>query len=164
VGFCRRVRRIFEAEGVTNVLYVASLLRRAYERGRADRWIDPDVIDVVGVDGYSTPTLAFRGTGPGMRASPEDIAGAALVYARALGKPLIVCETGSQEDVRDPGYKPSWYREWTRFIDENRAELLAVVWNTSSDGPGDSRLTWSPESSPAALEAFRSALAASSAR
>jgi hypothetical protein len=159
-AFCRYVRRLFEAEGVTNLLYTTSLLTRQYERGGWERWIDLDVIDVIAVDGYSTPSMTFGGRTPGVRRELAEIAGPCLVVAHSVGRPMAVCETGCQEDLRDPAYKPGWYARALAWVKANRAEIVSVTWNTSADGPGDVTLTWHPNSSPASLEAFR-ALAAS---
>lgn len=158
-AFFRYVVEFFKAEGVTNLRYVLTVTKKVYDGkdGGTTAWIGgiEDVVDIISVDGYSTPVENFAGTRPGTRNTPDEIAGKAYAYAKSIGKPFMVCETGSQDDPNYPTYKPAWYGEWATWLNTHPG-VYAVVHNYSTDGIAvPYEQSWPFDSTPASLDAFK---------
>jgi hypothetical protein len=118
--------------------------------GLADFFPGPDVVDLLGIDGYNwgsaTPPLAWTG--------PQDLFGPGLEELRALrsGLPVLVTETASAEGTRDGESKAGWIAQLFDFLDR-QGDVRAVVWFQE-----DKERDWRVDSSPAALAAYRQAL------
>ena len=109
-----RVRHIFDAVGVTNVTWIATLMASTYagNNGGADSWL-PSSYDLLGVDGYNRwPCIS----GQGWRTFAEIFAPAHKVAVRR-GHGLFIGEFGTVEQNAcghssgNPRAKANWFQD-----------------------------------------------------
>lgn len=107
------VRDVFDAQGVTNLIWIVNITRTAYlgNFGPAAGWFPASSkFDWYSVDGYS----------PAGANSPADICDVPLAFAAAAGKKLWVFATGADE-VPNTTYKEQWYLDWLAYLKANPA-------------------------------------------
>ncbi len=143
----RRIVRIFEASGATNVRWIwcpneNSSGRFAFKQYYpGDRWVD-----WVGLDGFNWQQS------PGWQSFDEIFAASYNSLVELTEKPVMIVETGSWETG---GSKAAWVSDLlTRELPEY-GHIRAFLWWSVDDPRGDLRV----DSSPAALAALRSGLA-----
>ena len=163
----RRIRSIFESEGVTNVQYAVVLTEWSFEVGevfpndrrRAELWYPgDDVVDIIGSDEYNWNNCRGNTTDPWI--SLEDDLAPFLRFADLHpDKPLLLGEFGSDDGA--PGQKAEWIRQAHDFFSESPDgdRFLALLY-FHDDGLEENWLDcdwWldtSPESTAAAIEWF----------
>jgi hypothetical protein len=130
-----------------NLKFVLTLTQGLYQPDRrtgavaADTWFAglTDVIDVVGVDGYSKPVTMGRAH------LWADMFDAAVAFATKLGKPLAICETGCEDDPAHPETKVQFYTDALAWTKLKRPSVVVFT----ADGE------WNPHTSRTSLGAYR---------
>jgi beta-mannanase len=149
----RHVRRIFDEERATNVLwlwcpYVHDRNSQPFE----PHYPGPELVDVVGLDGYNWGRRRWWHRWR----SFDAVFGASLAALARLapGKPIILAELGCAESGGD---KAAWMRDAIlHAVPERHPAIDAVVWfdHHRPDHPD-----WRLDSSPAAAAAWREIVA-----
>jgi hypothetical protein len=114
----RHVYSTFQARGVTNARFVWSPIAANFKNGVAQRFYPGNrYVDWIGADGYDWY--------PGRPASTWTTFGQIFsdfyAWAAPRGKPLIVAETGVQEDPADPSRKAAWFAGAQTWIGSHTA-------------------------------------------
>ena len=114
----RHVHDVFQARGVTNARFVWAPIAANYATGVAQSFYPGNrYVDWIGADGYNW----YPGR-PGSKWSQfGDIFSAFYAWAAPRGKPLIVAETGVQEDPAVPGRKAAWFADAAAWIRSHSA-------------------------------------------
>jgi glycosyl hydrolase family 26 len=118
VAAWRRVYSMFQARGVTNARFVWSPIAANFRNGVAQSFYPGNrYVDWIGADGYDWY--------PGRPGSTWTTFGAIFsdfyAWAAPRGKPLIVAETGVQEDPADPFRKAAWFADADAWIGSHTA-------------------------------------------
>lgn len=133
-------RRFHEAIGAKGVTWVWTVDRwHGHGCPVMARYPGPAWVDWIGVDGY----LRHKGE------TFASIFGAAVRVLKGTGKPVLLAEVGAPAVPGQPGLIASL------FGGARTSGCLGVVWFDSATRKGD----YKPQDHPAALGAFRSALA-----
>ena len=112
----RKVVTVIRSTGARNVQFVWQMTSYAFQTSPSDaryapKWYPGSAyVDLVGADPYNWYTC---GSGRGQWAELSQVATAALNYAKAQGKGLVLAEFGSQRDPR----RAQWLRNagaWAR--------------------------------------------------
>jgi hypothetical protein len=113
----RRMYRLFQEEGATNVIWVWTANAAGFKDSRKYTHGEPaapyfypgdDYVDWIAADGYNWG-VSKRNQGDRWRQVLE-IFDEFMVFARAHPKPIMIGEYGAQEQKQDPGAKPFWMR------------------------------------------------------
>jgi hypothetical protein len=105
VAAWRHIHDRFEADGVTNVSWVLTLLSYTYQSDTVDSWYPgDDYVDLLGADGYNWFLCP-----PDVWKEFTDLFQDFYDYGTAKGKPMIIPEYGSIEDAGVPGHKAQWF-------------------------------------------------------
>jgi hypothetical protein len=146
-----RVRNLFDYEGVTNLVWVTTLMASTYRGGHggADLWL-PANYDMLGVDGYNRfPCDDYRWR------SFREIFGASRERARREAKPLFVGEFGCVERWQCGGPKVAMGKaDWFKAADEtvrSWPQVSALVYSHGKSGNG---IPYWVDSSRPSLRAF----------
>jgi hypothetical protein len=152
----QHVHDIFVAQGATNATWVwcPNIVGR-YSTPLTGLYPGDDYVDWTCVDGYNwgtdydnawqTFTEVFTGS---LAYGGHNSYGELL--SQAPNKPMMIGETASSENG---GSKAAWIRDMLlEQLPTNFPQIKAVVWFDGNSG--DPNLSWSVESSPAALQAF----------
>ncbi|MGX5357792.1 glycoside hydrolase family 26 protein [Kocuria sp. KH4] len=152
----RHVHGMFTAAGADNVRWcwapnVPAPSADAGGARLADCFPGPDVVDVLGLDGYNwgpeEPPLSWT--------TPEELLGPGLAELRGLGTrlPVVVTETASAEG-RAPGQsKAEWITGLFDYL-VRQGDVRAVIWFHERK-----ERDWRVDSSAAARSAYRRAVA-----
>lgn len=126
------VRALFDSLGVTErIVWQVVLSRSAFEgnQGGASAWFpaDTSLYDLVGVDSYRRAPNWLN---------PSESFDSALAFARSVGRPVWIDETGSDEGSADNSAtaKADWFAAMGTYIDANRADIAGVVFSNAADG------------------------------
>ena len=117
--------QLFVAQGVANVTWVWTLTASAFAgaKGGPKIW-EPAGYDVVGVDGYNH-AIKWR--------TPRDIFQAAEAFASSRGKPLLIGEIGSDEQVGSANGKADWITQAAALF-QSWGDVRAVMWTNTGNG------------------------------
>ena len=103
VAAWRHVYDMFQARGVSNARFVWAPIAANYATGVAQSFYPGNrYVDWIGADGYNW----YPGRPGSKWTTFGDIFAAFYAWAAPRGKPLIVAETGAQEDPAVPGGRP----------------------------------------------------------
>jgi hypothetical protein len=143
----RRVHRLFDEEGATNVAWVWCPTAWGFQDGRAPTYYPgDDVVDWVCADGYNW--------GAQKRAPWRDFAtifDAFYAFGVAAGKPLMIGEYGTVEG--GPGQKSEWFATAREQIKRMPAVKAVVYFNSNRFEDGH-LWRWRVTSSPSARTGF----------
>ena len=149
----RHIHDIFQEVGATNVTWVWSVnhvtVPDTPENQIEHYWPGRRYVDWIGVSGFNwgtaSPLSVWKGFDGVMQERYDQLLGYHL--------PIMLTETGAPEVGGD---KPAWIHDSFRDMVDHYPMLRAVVWYDKRDsGERD----WRIDSSPAALRAFRAAVA-----
>jgi len=102
----KHIHRIFDDVGAKNVRWVWTLMASTFYLHKATPWYPgPRWVDYVGVDGYSW----FPGRRGSKWRSFEEIFTPAYHWSRRHSKPIVIGETGVQEDPNNSLRKKAWF-------------------------------------------------------
>ena len=144
----RHVYDMFQARGVSNARFVWAPIAANYATGVAQSFYPGNrYVDWIGADGYNW----YPGR-PGSKWTPfGDIFSAFYAWAAPRGKPLIVAETGVQEDPTVPGRKAAWFADAAAWIRSHSA-IRAVSY---FDGISPKGYDFRVDTSSASFDAWR---------
>ena len=150
----RRVHRMFEARGATNVTWVWCAIGSNFAKGRAQSYYPGDAyVDWIGTDDFSFWPKRF--TSAGTWRSFQQMFSAFYAWAAPRGKPLMIAATGAQEDPVDPQRKARWIAEAGQTMKTTMPRIKAFVyWHADHATPEGDAQFWIDTSS-ASLTAFR---------
>jgi hypothetical protein len=148
-------RSIMDDEGVDNALYVWVMIGNDLRPGfNADAWFPgKDVVDIVGTDVYNWAPVRDNNWQPFKTVVANSVA-----YAKKVGLPLIVAETGTNEDPAQPGRKAQWFTDMFAYIETEPTIIGLEYFNnvhTNSSGGKSFTNDWQVTTSTAARDAFR---------
>lgn len=130
----RKVVTIFRAQGATNVQFTWTMTAYSFRVSSGDRryaakWYPGDAyVDYVGADAYN---WASCGPGQGNWRSLSYLATAALNFAKAHSKKLVLPEWASQADAR----RASWLRDAHNWLKANQANMRAAFYYNPAIAP-----------------------------
>ena len=152
----RRMHRLFEHQGATNVVWVWCPNASAFATGRAQSFYPgDDVVDWVCADGYNWSPLLPGGHAGGEWESFADIFEPFYRWALDSGKPIMIGETGAQEGA--PGQKADWIADMAATLRTRFTRVRALLYFNAIAGSNTGGVfDWRVETSPSALRAFRS--------
>ncbi len=114
----RHVYDMFQARGVSNARFVWAPIAANYATGVAQSFYPGNrYVDWIGADGYNW----YPGRPGSKWTTFGDIFTAFYAWAAPRGKPLIVAETGVQEDPAVPGRKADWFADAAVWIRSHNA-------------------------------------------
>jgi Glycosyl hydrolase family 26 len=114
----RHVYSTFQARGATNARFVWSPIAANFANGVAQSFYPGNrYVDWIGADGYDW----YPGRPGSKWTSFGDIFSAFYAWAAPRGKPLIIAETGAQEDPADPARKAAWVADAADWIGSHAA-------------------------------------------
>ena len=149
----RHIHDIFQEEGVTNVQWVwnpnwnnewtASKVREAYP--------GDEYVDWLGITIFNWGINSVRNRWDSL----DDVLGWQYNFAIEYAKPIIIAELASDEAG---GNKGQWILDTFQSLKTNYPEVRAAVWFNAATARYAGFISWSVNSSPEALEAFREAV------
>ena len=114
----RHVYDMFQARGVSNARIVWAPIAANYATGVAQSFYPGNrYVDWIGADGYNW----YPGRPGSKWTTFGDIFARFYAWAAPRGKPLIVAETGVQEDPAVPGRKAAWFPDAAAWIRSHSA-------------------------------------------
>ena len=144
----RHIHDRFAADGVTNVSWVLTLLASHYG-SNPDEWYPGDTyVDLLAADGYNWYGCPDRND---PWTSFESVFTDFHDYGVATGKPMMIAEWGTSEDVQDPHRKPAWIADAATTL-KGWPEIKVVSYY---DNGWPNTCEWWVDSSTASLSAFR---------
>jgi len=145
----RHVYSTFQARGVTNARFVWSPIAANFKSGVAQSFYPGNrYVDWIGADGYDW----YPGRPGSTWTTFGDIFSDFYAWAARRGKPLIVAETGVQEDPADPSRKAAWFADAAAWIGSHTA-IRAVSY---FDGISPKGYDFRVETSAASFAAWQS--------
>jgi hypothetical protein len=149
----RRIYNIFNNRGATNVVWVWCPTAWGFERGTAGAWYPGDqYVDWICTDGFN---WAPKREGATWR-SFESVFQAFYNWGSAHGKPLMVGETGTEEDPLRPGRKAQWVLDARNALKMRMPNIKAFVYfDTKRTHETGTTFDWRMNTTPGALQAFR---------
>lgn len=153
VGAWRRVHDIFQAEGATNGAFTWVMIAYDLRVGfPADSWYPgTEYVDWLGIDPYN-----WAPNRPGSNWTDlSKICQHALAYTKKINKPMLIAETGTNENNVASPNKAQWFdnaRVW--FESEPYVKGLVYFNNIHQNSAGFWN-DWQVDTSPAALAAWR---------
>jgi beta-mannanase len=150
VAAWRRVHKIFEEEGATNVRWVWSPDVRSSPH-LAKLYPGAAYVDWVGLDGYNWGTSQ---PGHSWQTFSEIFGRSYDKLARMTKKPMMISETASAESGGD---KAAWIRQGLLVqVPKRFPRIKAVIWfHRNNEAEAYQQADWRVNSSEAALEAYR---------
>ena len=149
VSAYQHVHDRLQADGVTNVSYVFTLLAYSYRMGQADQYYPgSSYVDLLGADGYNWYTC------PGHTqtwTSLQDVFSSFHDYGVAKGKQMVISEWGSVEDSVIPGRKAQWISDASVIL-QTWPEVKVVSY--FDNGPPAANCSWWVNTTPASLAAY----------
>jgi glycosyl hydrolase family 26 len=144
----RHVYDMFRARGVTNARFVWAPIAANYATGVAQSFYPGNrYVDWIGADGYNW----YPGRAGSKWTTFGEIFSAFYAWAAPRGKPLIVAETGAQEDPAVPGRKAAWFADAALWIRSHSA-IRAVSY---FDGISPKGYDFRVDTSSASFDAWR---------
>jgi len=139
----RHVYAVFQARGVSNARFVWAPIAANYATGVAQSFYPGNrYVDWIGADGYNW----YPGRPGSKWTTFGDIFAAFYAWAAPRGKPLIVAETGVQEDPAAPGRKAAWFADAAAWIRSHSAIRAVSYFDGISPKGYDFRLDTSSTS------------------
>jgi hypothetical protein len=130
VAAWRALHDVFEAQGVTNVRWVWTMVAWSFADGSADAYYPGDgYVDAIGADGYNWNRC---------RSAKDTWTGFATIFdgqrrfgLRHPGKQLVVMELGSVEDPAVAGRKAAWWNDVRQVLRRPEWSQYSVLltWN-----------------------------------
>lgn len=129
----KRIRRIFEQEGATNVGWVWAPTAKGFTEGdAADFYPGDNQVDWLGVDAY---------TGPRLRPFSEVMRAYMEFAAEHPGKPIMIAEFGLSD--RD-GKRPAWLKAAREYVKEQPRIKAVLYFNGNSEARANAQLALQP--------------------
>lgn len=154
----RRMHDIFEQEGATNVTWVWSVnaesVPNTAENAYSSYYPGDAYVDWTAISGFNWGTSDPKKSG--WRTWDQDYT-TPLAYLATLGKPICLAEMAS---VEQGGNKAAWIRDAYTQIPKHPQIKAVVYYDSLEERPANTQ-DWQIDSSPASLDAFRAAIAAS---
>ena len=159
VAAYEHIRRIFDAEGVTNLTWIVTLMASTYDGGHHGygTWL-PASFDLLGVDGYNRyPCLPSPDKHPWR--SFAEIFTSAYGASVSSGVPLFVGENGSVEQydcgntLGDPNAKAQWFADECLTL-KSWPEVKAVLYSHTTCHHNGYFMEYRVDSSAASLAAY----------
>jgi hypothetical protein len=148
VAAWRHVYTIFQQQGATNARFVWCPIAYNFVNGTAPQFYPGDAyVDWIASDGYNW----YPGRSGGKWKSFGDIFSAFYAWAAPHGKPLMIAETGAQEDPADPGRKAQWLADAAAWLQLHPAIRAVSYFDSVSPAGYD----FTAGSSQPAFAAFR---------
>jgi beta-mannanase len=156
VAAFRHVVDVFRARGATNVAFVWSVTGYAFQSASgesasaASTYPGDAYVDWLGVDPYNFDhggawhSLAYE-MGPWYE----------WVRTTHPGKPLMLSEWGSVEDLNQPGRKAQWFAQASADLQSQFSAVRAVVYFDEQKSEQGTVHDWRIDTSTSALQAFR---------
>jgi hypothetical protein len=139
----RHVYAVFQARGVTNARFVWSPIAANFKNGVAQSFYPGNrYVDWIGADGYDW----YPGRSGSTWTTFGELFSAFYAWAAPRGKPLIIAETGVQEDPADPARKATWFADATAWIRSHTAIRAVSYFDGVSPKGYDFRVDTSPAS------------------
>jgi hypothetical protein len=157
VAAWRRVHDIFQAEGATNAAFtwimIAYDLRAAFP---ADSWYPGEsYVDWVGADAYNWAPQRPGTTWTDL----QQVSQHALAYSKKVNKPMMLAETGTNENTGAGPTKAEWFANAQAWL-ENEPNVKALVYfnnvHGNSSGANSFVNDWQIDTSASSLAAWRS--------
>jgi beta-mannanase len=148
----RLLRQRFQAAGATNVEFAWVPTADGFRRGEAQKWYPgDDAVDWIGADGYNWYPVSNSGAAKWR--SFAEIFTPFYQWASQRPKPLIIGETGAQEDPAVPNRKAQWLKDSAVAVERTFPRIKAVVYFNGDDRR---QYPWMVESSAPSKSAWRS--------
>lgn len=144
VAAWRHIHDLFAAQGANNVSWVWAPDAGAFPDVAPQYYPGDAYVDWIAADGYEW----YPGKQPSTWKSFSTIFSAFYAWGAATGKPLMVSETGVQEDPDDPSAKQTWFTDSLAAM-KGWPDLKAFVYFNS-----DKAYPWWIDSSTASLQGF----------
>jgi hypothetical protein len=146
VAAWRHVHDLFAANGVRGAwVWAPDADAFAGARGGVDQfWPGGGYVDWIAADGFN-PGGCNGGAWTGFGA----IFRAFYSWGSAKGKPLMVSETGTAEDLADPGRKGAWFTDAAATLTRELPRIRAVVYYDQGG-----RCDWRPDTSSPSMRGF----------
>ena len=150
VAAWRRIHRIFQSVGATNVRWVWCPDSSGFSQGTAQAYYPGNVyVDWIAADGYNwasqLPDTSWS--------SFADIFAAFYNWGLSVGKPMLIGEFGTVEGA--PGAKAAWFTEADRTLRTQFSAIRAVVYFESNHENFGRYFNWKATTSASAFAAFR---------
>jgi beta-mannanase len=149
----RHIWNVFHEVGADNVTWVWSVNHVSVPDTAANEidnyWPGSKYVDWIGFSGFNWGTASPLSVWKGF----DDVEMERYRELLRYHKPIALTEMGAPEFGGD---KASWIRQSFRAIFDHYPQLKAVIWYDKQDSP---QRDWQINSSPAALMAFRKAIA-----
>jgi hypothetical protein len=153
----RRIHAIFQAEGATNVTWVWSIngesVPNTLQNSYASYYPGDSYVDWTAISGFNWGTTDQANLG---WKTFDQLYSTPLAYLTTLPKPICVAEMAS---VEKGGDKAAWLADTYAKI-ALREQIKAVVYYDSLEKRPRDTEDWQITSSPASLEAYRTAISA----
>jgi Glycosyl hydrolase family 26 len=144
----RHVYTLFDARGATNARFVWAPIAANYATGVAQSFYPGNrYVDWIGADGYNW----YPGRPGSKWTSFGQIFAAFDAWAAPRGKPLMVAETGVQEDPADPARKAAWFADEATWLGSHPA-IRAVCY---FDGVSPKGYDFRADTSTTSFSAFQ---------
>jgi len=157
VAAWRRIHDIFVSEGATNVTWVWSINRESVPTGAGNSFAayypGDAYVDWTALSGFNFGATSSH---PGWH-SFRQLYDKPLAYLNTLGKPICIAEFSS---VEQGGDKAAWLTDAYANILKT-PQVKAVVYFDSLEIGASARQDWRADTSPASLQALRTAIAPS---
>ncbi len=102
----RRIHQVFKSVGVPNVKWLQTLMAMTVNQGNANAWyVGSAYVDYLSFNGFNWYPAK------GKWRTISDIYSAAYKWSVSMRKPMMITETGAQEDPKMPGRKGKWMLE-----------------------------------------------------
>jgi hypothetical protein len=149
VAAWRHVYAIFQQQGATNARFVWCAIAYNFVNGKAPQFYPGDAyVDWIAADGYNW----YPGRAGAKWKSLGDIFSAFYAWALPHAKPLMIPETGVQEDASDPARKAQWLTDAAAWLEIHPAIKAVSYFDSVSPAGYDFTAT----SSAPAFAAFKS--------
>lgn len=151
----KRIHRIFEEEGATNVTWVWSVNRSSHPDVPENRppayYPGDEYVDWTSLSGFNWgDTRSFT-----KWEEFDQLYDEPLEYLKSLDKPIVISEFGS---VETPGNKAEWIHNAYGQVRRLHPEIKAVVYYDKREKGLKGEQGWEIESTPESVEAFEEAV------
>ncbi len=151
----RRIHRIFEAEGATNVTWVWSINHESVPSGRGNRYAayypGDEYVDWTAISGFNWGTSSRWSSWRSFSHWYDE----PLAYLKRLRKPICIAEFACVEQGGDKG---AWMADAYRRV-RATPSVRAIVYYDSIERAPSSTQDWRVDTSSRSLAAFRKSIA-----
>jgi hypothetical protein len=152
VAAWRHFVTVFRQHHADNVKFTWILMASSFNGANAQAsafYPGDDYIDWVAADGYNFYGCSGR-KNEAWRSFADAFSGFRAWAAQHPTKPILIAETGSQEDPAQPGRKAQWFNDMDTTL-RGWPQVKAVAYWDSNDGT----CSWFVDSSASSLAAYR---------